>query len=311
MICAITGGLGFVGSTLADRILSMGHQVIIIDNLSHPALGTDYLRKKVEFYAMDIRDKVTWEIIRRCDIVFHLAAQVNIDSSIISPLSTADINCAGTLNVLEACRIYNVPKVVFASSSEIYGSAQTDRMNESHPLDPQSPYAASKAYGDRLCHSYNETYGMNIAMLRNFNIFGPRQRFTQAGDCYGAVIGIFTNLILHGQPPTIFGDGEQSRDYQYVSDAVDAYIMCMEKDIKGPLVVGTGRDIRINDIAKNLIDICGSSVRPIYVEPRAGEVRRLCADTTLAQSYGFRSKTNLREGLENYIKWFRKDILRE
>jgi len=310
----VTGGMGFIGSHLVDTLSKEdGAHVIVLDNLTHNAITPEELcadKKNVEYYWLDIRDHNIREIIRGADVVFHLAAQINIDNSIINPNDTIDINVNGTLNVLETCRIYKVPKVVFASSSEIYGTALTDKMDESHPLDPQSPYGATKVFGDRLCHAYNEAYGMNIAILRNFNVFGPRQRYTRAGDCYGAVIGIFTDLILRGKSPIIFGDGEQRRDYQYVSDAVDGYLLCVEKDIIGPVVVGTGVDISINDIALTLIDICGKKgeIEPIHADARPGEVRRLCADTTLARSYGFRSHTDLYNGLKAYVEWFKANV---
>src|SRR3990167_10429668 len=156
-----------------------------------------------------------YDYVRESDIVFLLAAQIHVDKSIENPQETIDINVNGTLNILEACRKYG-KKLVFASSSEVYGTSQSEFMSETHPLDAQSPYAASKVAGDRLCKSYIDTYGMDISILRNFNTFGEYQN----DGSYGGVIAIFTRQALAGEPITIYGTGEQERDYMYIEDAL-------------------------------------------------------------------------------------------
>jgi len=307
MKMVITGGLGFIGSHLVDRLAKGGNDVHIIDDMSHNAVPGKFFNREnnVKFYFMDVCNPDIREIIRDADVVYHLAARINVDNSIINPGNTIRVNVDGTLNVLEACRGYGVPKVIFASTSEIYGSSQTDKMSEEHPLDAQSPYAASKVFGDRLCHSYIQTYGMNISILRNFNTFGPRQRYTQAGDCYGAVIGIFTNMIINNRPPIIFGDGTQSRDYMFIDDAISGYELCIRNDVVGPINIGTGKSIRIKDLADMLLKIIGKDVKPIYDSPRKGEVARLCADISLAQKFGYNPTTDIYDGLKKYVEWFR------
>ena len=217
MKALITGGRGLIGWHLFNHLTAQGHEVISVDNLFHPCLAPDNGSKYADIrYYGEIEPHVEW-----CDIVFHLAAQIHVDRSIDFPSETVDINVSGTLNILEAVRKFD-KRMVFASTSEVYGSSQCDTMDESHPLDGQSPYAASKIAGDRLCKAYYDSFGSKVIILRNFNVFGEWQK----DDSYGSVIAKFTKAALSNEPLYIYGDGRQERDYMHVSDAVRMYDLC-------------------------------------------------------------------------------------
>lgn len=293
----ITGAAGFIGFHLTSWLKKRGWQVTGIDNLLHPC------KAKSDTIFADVRyQQGIMPLVKNTDVVFHLAAQISVDKSIANPEETFDINVKGTVNVLEACRVYK-KKLIFASSSEVYGTAQAEKMNERHPLNPQSPYASSKAAADRICHGYIKTYNMDVSILRNFNTFGPFQN----DDSYGGVIAIFTRLALKNQPLKIFGDGKQERDYIWIKDALEGYRIAMENNLEGkPLNIGCGQTISINHLAKLILKITGSSSKIPHVKERPGEVRRLCADITFAKKLGFKPKTDFAKNLKEYINWFKK-----
>ncbi len=294
MKIVVFGGAGFIGHHLVKRLREIGNEVRAVDNLFHPC--------KAEYGGEigDIRDfedilaHVKW-----ADLVYNLAAQIHVDRSIKNPQETIDINVSGALNILEACRIHN-KKLIFASSSEVYGSSQTEFMAENHPLDAKSPYGASKVAGDRLCRAYIDTYGMDIAIVRNFNTFGPYQDDTS----YGGVIAIFTRQALNNKPITIFGAGNQERDYMYINDALEAYIKVQK--FTGEINFGTGKTITIRDLALMIKKITNSSSEIINLPPRPGEVMRLCAGIGKAGYLGFRPNTELERDLGRYIEWYKK-----
>lgn len=303
----ITGGLGFHGVHLMAKLLDRGDDVRIIDNFSHPCImGINKFTHNngstatVDYgdirYSSDLDAGINWS-----DIVVHLAAQINVDKSNKYPEETIDINIKGTLNVLEKARKYD-KKVVFASSSEIYGTSETDTISEEHPLKPLSPYGVSKLTGDQLCRIFHALYGLDVSVVRNFNTFGPRQ----ASDMYGAVISIFANRIIQGMSPVIFGTGLQERDYQFIEDAIQAYIIGIDKDFKGkPINFGTGKTVTIKEIATILLDEFSSKLEPIYAKPRIGEVQKLCANIAKARKLGFDPKYDFDEGIKEYVRWFK------
>jgi UDP-glucose 4-epimerase len=257
----------------------------------------------------DVRDFDLLEKIVSADVdtVIHLAAQIHVDRSIIEPRETYEANVLGTLNVLELSRRYDVEKIVYASSSEVYGSSQYVPMDEKHPLDPPHPYGASKLAADRMCHAYIQTYGANICIVRLFNTFGPRQKDTG----YGGAISVFAKRVLSDRPPIIYGDGKQSRDYLYVEDAISAYERILEfgKPLKGPINFGTGKDVTIISIANKIIDLFGKKkkLKPVHVAPRPGEVERLVADNRKArQLLGWTPKYSFDEGLKKFVDWYAK-----
>lgn len=289
----ITGNCGFIGSALQKKMEHDGWEIIGLDNLRW---STVTMKNTV---IGDVRDKRLVDLlVGQADEVYHLAAQINVDYSNKFPYETTDINIQGTLNVLEACKKHG-KKLIFASTSEVYGTSQTEQISETHPTDCQSVYAASKLAGDRLCKSYADTWGVDARILRNFNTFGSGQRF----DGYGGVIAIFVDRALHNKPPIIFGDGLQERDYMEVSDAVSGYELIASSGRPGePINIGTGRTISINHLASLIVKYTDCP-KPIHVEPRPGEVRRLCADITKAKKLGFEPKTNFEENLKKYIEW--------
>lgn len=295
----IPGAAGFIGGHLWDSLEKKGHEVCGIDNFSHASSNPKNNRVKygdIRYY-QDIEKYVEWS-----DITLLVAAQIHVDKSITNPEETIDVNVKGTLNVLEAVKKYD-KRMVFASSSEVYGSSQSQFMGESHPLDAQSPYAASKLAGDRLCKAYYDTFGTRVTILRNFNTFGEYQNDTS----YGGVIAIFTRKALAGEPLTIYGSGRQERDYMYIDNAVRAYEFCMENPalIGRAVNVGSGKTITINDLAAMIIKLTNSKSEIIHIEPRAGEVMRLCADMTFACSNGFSIMTDFEKELNAYVSWYR------
>jgi UDP-glucose 4-epimerase len=306
----ITGGAGFIGSHLCEKYTKEEHTVLCLDNfLSGNLINVRHLLDYRNFKLIrgDIRDfDLLDRISRDVDVIFHLAAQIHVDRSYVEPRLTYEINVMGTQNVLEIARIYDVKKVIHASTSEVYGSAQYTPIDEKHPLDAPHPYGASKIAADRMCNAYIITYGMNVAIPRFFNIFGPRQR--DIG--YGGVISIFTRRILNNMPPVIFGDGLQTRDYTYIEDAVRAFDLILNQESRlEPTNIGSGKEVSIIHLANLIIGLCGKKgkIKPLHVEPRIGEVKKLIADTTKAKKIlGWEPEHDLKEGLRAFIQWYKK-----
>jgi UDP-glucose 4-epimerase len=241
------------------------------------------------------------------DVVFHLAAQIHVDRSIIEPRHTFEVNTLGTLNILDAALENDIKLVIYASTSEVYGSAIHVPMKEDHPLNPASPYAASKAAADRLCFSYYNTYKLPVVIVRCFNTYGPRQK--DAG--YAAAIPNFISRTLSGLPPVIYGDGKQTRDYMYIKDAINAYklILEMHENLLGKTInFGTGKEVSILKLAETIRRFVGSrSAAPIHAAPRTGEVKRLCADISLAKKeLGFAPKYTIDQGLKEFVQWYKQ-----
>ncbi len=303
----VTGGAGFIGSHLTKKLVAEGHNVTIIDDFSNGDLRNVWsllTEKKIKLIRGDILDKhILADITHSIDTVFHLAAQIHVDKSVLEPQKTFEVNAIGTLNILELAMRRNF-KVVYASTSEVYGSAQTECMNEDHPLNPQSPYAASKLAADRLCNAYAETYGLDVSIIRNFNTYGPFQKDTG----YGAVIPIFIRRVLNNKPPIIYGDGKQTRDFMYIEDAIKAYSLTTKGKAKERVLnFGSGKDISINELANLIIKECGADMEPVHMEGRAGEVSRLCCDISRSRSeLGFTPKYDIRSGIREFIEWFKK-----
>jgi UDP-glucose 4-epimerase len=303
----ITGGAGFIGSHLCDKHVKNKDTVICLDNfLSGELTNIRHLLNYRNFKLVngDIRNYDLLEkLMRDVDAVFHLAAQIHVDRSIIEPRLTYDINVLGTQNIMEISRMYDVEKIIHMSTSEVYGSAQYAPMDENHPLDAPHPYGASKIAADRLCYAYINTYGMNICIMRPFNLYGPHQK----DHGYGGVISLFTKRVLSGMPPIIYGSGEQTRDYTYVEDILDAYEIVMKHPhpIREPVNFGTGVDIKINDLATKIIYLCGKDICPIHVAGRPGEVQRLITGTKRAESLGWKPRHSLDEGLKKFIDWYK------
>lgn len=306
----ITGGAGFIGSHLCDKYVGEGYNLICLDNFMSGNLNNvrhllDY--RNFKLIRGDIRDiELLDKLMRGVDVVFHLAAQVHVDRSYVEPKLTYEVNVMGTQNILEMARIHDVKRVIYVSSSEVYGSAQYVPIDEKHPLNAPHPYGASKIAADRMCNAYIQTYGLDIAILRLFNTFGPRQR--DIG--YGGVISIFTRRVLSNIPPIIYGDGLQTRDFTYIEDMVRAFdlVLKYDKPLQEPINFGSGKEVSILDLANMIIKICGKEgfLKPVHVEPRIGEVKRLIANSTKAKELlGWQASCNFYEELKKFIEWYK------
>jgi len=306
----ITGGAGFIGSHLCDRYTKEGNTVLCLDNFMSGNLTNirhllDY--RNFKLVRGDVRDfNLLEKIMSDVDVVFHLAAQIHVDRSYVEPRLTYEVNVMGTQNILEVARLYDAKKVIYASTSEVYGSAQYAPIDEGHPLNAPHPYGASKIAADRMCYAYIHTYGLNVSIMRLFNVFGPRQR--DVG--YGGVISIFTRRVLSNIPPIIYGDGRQTRDYTYIEDAIKAYDLALKHNepLTEPVNFGNGKEIPIIDLANTIIELCGKKdkIKPIHVESRPSEVKRLIADATKARNLlGWQPECDFQDGLKAFVDWYR------
>jgi UDP-glucose 4-epimerase len=307
---AVTGGAGFIGSHLVEELYE-NNEVIILDDLSSGRLENikPFLSsQKIRFVEGSVTDlPLLLKIFQDTDYVFHQAALSSAPLSVADPLPTFETNIRGTLNVLLAARDNNVTKVICASSSSIYGDCSSPLQREDLAPNPLSPYAVTKLSGEFYCNVFKETYGLNTAFLRYFNVYGPRQ---DPRSRYAAVIPIFINRLLAGKPPVIYGDGEQTRDFIFVKDVVQANILAAVSDITGPVNIGSGQTITVNKLAVMLIALTKkyqkNSIRPLYLDPRPADPRHSRADINKARSIGFKPKYTLKEGLKFTWDYFSK-----
>jgi nucleoside-diphosphate-sugar epimerase len=306
----VTGGAGFVGSHLAEYLHEKGCNLTILDNLSDGFMeNISGLLKagKVTFIKEDVRDpNVCIAACKGKDVVFHEAAQINPVLAVEKPFLDFEINAMGTLNMLEAARKNDVGKFVFASTN-VYADPKYLPIDEEHPINLLSPYAASKLSGEAYCMVYNNTYGLKTVRLRYTNIYGPRQRTTKNES---GVITIFIQKILRNEVPTIFGDGNQTRDFIYVSDIVRANILGAESDNSAGEVfnIGYGQETSVNALAKSILKIIGNTSMKIkYAPQRAADFRRCVADISKAKRIlGFSPKVELEDGLSQTIRWWKR-----
>lgn len=303
----ITGAAGFIGSHLGNRLTEAGTRVYGLDNYLHPVGAPPSFKidradvREPEFVAVRARG---------CDAIVHLAAAINIDWARAFPEIAWDINVNGTIAVLEACRRLDIP-IVYASSSEVYGSAQERLMSETHPLDGQSVYSASKIAADRLCRAYAIEQGLDVRVVRLFNTFGPYQ----GEDSYGGVIAKFTRLATEGKPMPIYGDGTQRRDYLWIDDAVSAYTLALTQKFDGPMNFGTGTTVSVLEIAEKIgWAIAGEDGKRgwsktwwEFMPSRKAEVQCLRADWGKAQKMGWIPKTPFAQGLQQYVEWMKTE----
>ncbi len=301
----VTGGSGFIGSNIVRRLLELGHEAVVLDDLSSGF--AENLVPGVPFFEADVRDAdAVAAALEGCDVVLHLAASVGNARSIDDPVKDSQINVIGTLNVLESARRQGLRRIVFSSSAGIFGELKTLPIDEDHPQDPDSPYGASKLAAEKMCLVYNKLYGMHNVCLRYFNVYGVNQRY----DAYGNVIPIFADRILRNVPMTIFGDGEQTRDFVNARDVAAANIAAASAgdDVDGPFNVGSGTRVTINDLAALMQRAAGREVGLEYAPPRKGDVRDSLAATAAAQAaFGFTPGVGLDEGLHEYLSWIRED----
>lgn len=302
----VTGGAGFIGSNIAKRLLEQGGKPVVLDNLSSGY--KENLLSEVKFIKGDVRIRETVEkAMAGCGAVFHLAASVGNKRSIDDPLTDASINLIGTLNVLEAARKHGIQRVVFSSSAGIFGELKNLPIAEDHPQDPDSPYGTSKLAAEKMCLVYNKLYNMRNVCLRYFNVYGLNQRY----DAYGNVIPIFANRILKDESLTIYGDGEQTRDFVNVADVAAANLLAASsQDTRGVFNIGSGTRVTINELAHLIQEAAGINVGLEYAPPRPGDVRDSLADISAAKNaFSFSPQTDLKDGLVEYMDWIKQDII--
>jgi UDP-glucose 4-epimerase len=302
----VTGGAGFIGSNLVRRLLKDGHEVTVLDNLLSGYIG-NLAGCDIKFIKGDVRDlSAVEQSVRGAEIVFHLAASVGNKRSIDRPIEDAEINVIGTLRILEAARRAGVRKIVASSSAGIFGELKTLPIREDHPVEPDSPYGASKLYEEKVCLAYAKLYSLEAVCLRYFNVYGPNQRF----DAYGNVIPIFVFQSLRNQPLTVFGDGSQTRDFVNVRDVVEANIRAAAADgVSGAFNIGSGTRISINSLIEKLSHALEFHPEVRYSQQRPGDVRDSLADITAAQAaLGFRPSVCIDEGLAGYVAWARQEV---
>jgi len=306
----VTGGAGFIGSHIVEELLKRGEKVRIIDNLSTGKIDNikDFL-SEVEFLEGDLRDinKVR-EAVEGVDYVLHQAAIPSVPRSIIDPISSNSANVDGTLNLLFAAKEAGVKRVVIASSSSVYGDSQILPKSEEFTPNPISPYAVTKLVKELYARVFYQIYGLETVSLRYFNVFGPRQDPTSQ---YAAVIPRFITKMLKGESPVIFGDGEQSRDFTYVKNVVEANILASISDKVGHgevINIACGESITLNQLVNRINEILGTNIRPIYTEPRPGDVRHSLASINRAKELlGYTVKESFLDGLKETINWYKNN----
>jgi UDP-glucose 4-epimerase len=303
----VTGGAGFIGSNLVRRLLAEGHEVRVLDNFAtgHRDNIADLL-DEIELVEGDIQSyERVHTAVRGCELVFHQAALPSVPRSVQDPLTSNAANVTGTLNVLLAARDEDVRRVVFASSSSIYGAMEELPKRESMPSLPISPYAVAKLAAESYCRAFHEVYGLETVALRYFNVFGPRQ---DPLSHYAAVIPRFILAFLAGESPVVYGDGEQTRDFSYIDNTLDANLLAAAADgVAGETFnVACGERISLNDLIAELRSLTGQDIEAEHGEARPGDVRHSLADISAARArLGYEPRVKVREGLERTLEWYR------
>lgn len=304
----VTGGAGFIGSNIAEELVKRGVEVRVIDNfLTGKRENITSFLDKIEFIEGDIRDfKTCRRALEGVDFVLHQAALPSVPLSIKDPLLISEINIMGTLNLLLASREANIKKFVFASSSSVYGNDPRLPKNENMEAVPISPYAITKLVGEMYCRIFSQIYGLSTICLRYFNIFGPRQDpFSQ----YAAVIPNFIDKMLKGEKPIIFGDGEQSRDFTFVSNVVEANILAAKAEDVTEVVINVACKERttVNFLVEKINEIIRKNIKPLYEKPRPGDVKHSYADISKAKKMlKYSPGVTFREGLEKTIRLYQE-----
>jgi UDP-glucose 4-epimerase len=285
--------------------LSKKNDVTVIDNRSTGKLeNIDHLGDvRPEVIEGDITALSLPEIFDGHDYIFHLAALPSVQRSIDEPLMSNESNATGTLKVLIAAKDSGIKKVVYASSSSVYGDTAELPKRESMCLAPKSPYAVTKAAGELYCTAFQQVYGLHTVSLRYFNVFGPRQ---DPYSHYSAVIPKFITAMLSDRPPTVYGDGAQSRDFTFVDHVVDANIRACESNETGTFNIACGRSITLNELIALLAELTGRTPTPAYVAPRPGDIRHSLADISKARSFGYTPRSNFKKELDATVRWFER-----
>ncbi len=304
MKALVTGGAGFIGSHVVRLLSRRGHEVIVLDNLSTGCEENLKPFPRITFLRGDIGNlNLLKEAMAGCDTVFHLAASISNVKSIEFPHLDAEVNIMGTLNVLEAMKSCHVKTIVFSSSAGIFGEPRYQPIDEEHPCHPDSPYGVGKWAAEKHILCLSKIRSFRAVCLRYFNAFGVNQRY----DAYGNVIPLFVARILKGEPISIYGDGEQTRDFIHVSDLASANLKVAEQnDVQGLFNLGSGQAVTINKLVAILKEIMPEKITALHTAPRPGDVRHSLADINRAKKvFGFAPQIDLGEGLRNYVDWFR------
>jgi UDP-glucose 4-epimerase len=303
----VTGGAGFIGSHLVQALTALGSSVVVLDNLVGGSEENIAPFKPYFVQASVLDESALATATAGCKYVFHLAALGSVPHSVARPREYHDVNVTGTLNVLEAARMTCVKRVIYAASSSAYGDTPQLPKVETIPPAPLSPYAANKIAGEAMLAAWSASYGMDTASLRYFNIFGPRQN---ANSAYAAVIAAFAKAIIAGKPPTIYGDGLQSRDFTFVHNAVHANLLAAKspRPIGGQVInIACGKSVNLNQLAPLMAQMLGRpDLKPVYLQARAGDVKHSLADLTRAKSMlAYEPIIDFETGLKPTVEWYR------
>jgi len=308
----VTGGAGFIGSHIVDKLMEKGFEVTVFDNLDTGHIeNIESHQGKQDFHFIkgDIRDfNLVKKFMKDVDAVFHEAALASVTLSVQNPILSNDINVTGTLNLLKASLDLGVKRFIYASSAAVYGDTKTPEKREDMMTNPKSPYGISKLAAENYVKIFHKLYGLETVSLRYFNVYGPRQRF-DLQCAYGGVITIFTNRLLRNMPPVIFGDGEQTRDFVYIRDVVEANMLALDrKNAAGEAFnIGTGLNVSVNRIAETLKDILNKrELKNVHADPRPAEGRHGYANISKAEKIlGFHPKVSIKDGLVKLVDWYK------
>jgi nucleoside-diphosphate-sugar epimerase len=304
----VTGGAGFIGSNIVDELVKRGQEVVVLDDLSAgKEANLAAVRDKIDLHIGSVTDLAAVQsACKGAQYVIHLAARTSVQRSVLNPLESNHVNIDGTLNVLVAARDAQVRRFVFAASSSAYGETPTLPKVETMPAQPISPYGVTKYVGEMYAQVFGRVYGLENACIRYFNVFGPRQDPTSQ---YSGVLSRFMLAVIEGQPPVIYGDGEQSRDFTYVENIVDETLRACEASGASGLVFngGTGARITLNQVLKMLERITGKIIQAKYDGPRNGDIRDSQADVSLARKIlGYEPRVLFEEGLKRTWDWYKQ-----
>ena len=311
-VYVVTGGAGFIGSHIVEELLYRNETVRVIDNFSTGKReNLEPFKKRTEIIEADISDsKNLADALKGADYVIHQAAIPSVPKSILDPIKSHQANVDGTLRLLVACRDAGVKRVVYASSSSLYGDSPTLPKHEGMMPKPLSPYGGQKLFAEMYCQVFTRAYGLETVSLRYFNVFGPRQDATSQ---YSGVLALFIPAVLEGRRPTIYGDGEQSRDFTYVKNVVQANLLaCKAPGVAGQVFnVACGDRITVNSMLQQINKITGKDIAPVYAGARAGDIKHSQADISRAkEELGYEPKVSFEEGLRHTIEWYRENLKR-